>query len=253
MVGPVLWAVVPYRLRGMGTALSTMYIFFIGGFLGGLIAGFLTDAISVRGTVIILGVPTALIGGLLLMNGARYIRNDLSLVVEELLEEQEEFHKRTTQGTATPALQVANLDFSYGPVQVLFDVNFEVQPGETVALLGTNGAGKSTVLRVISGLAVPERGVVRLNGRNITYVSPEARARHLGIMQLPGGKGVFASLTVDQNLAVSARLNVGVAPRSRRAHRRCVRAVPGARRPAAADGEQPVGWAAADARARRAC
>ena len=207
MVGPVLWAVVPYRLRGMGTALSTMYIFFIGGFLGGLIAGFLTDAISVRGAVIILAVPTALIGGLLLMNGARYIRNDLSLVVEELLEEQEEFHKRTTQGTATPALQVANLDFSYGQVQVLFDVNFEVQPGETVALLGTNGAGKSTVLRVISGLAVPERGVVRLDGRNITYVSPEARARHLGIMQLPGGKGVFASLTVDQNLAVSARLN----------------------------------------------
>ena len=115
MVGPVLWAVVPYRLRGMGTALSTMYIFFIGGFLGGLIAGFLTDAISVRGAVIILAVPTALIGGLLLMNGARYIRNDLSLVVEELLEEQEEFHKRTTQGAATPALQVANLDFSYGP------------------------------------------------------------------------------------------------------------------------------------------
>jgi ABC-type branched-subunit amino acid transport system ATPase component/predicted MFS family arabinose efflux permease len=208
MVGPVMWAVVPYRLRGMGTALSTMYIFFIGGFLGGLIAGFLTDAISVRGAVIILSVPTAIIGGLLLMNGARFIRNDLSLVVEELLEEQEEFHKRTTRGETTPALQVANIDFSYGQVQVLFGVNFEVQHGETIALLGTNGAGKSTVLRVISGLAVPERGVVRLDGRNITYVSPEARARHLGILQLPGGKGVFAGLTVEQNLAVSARLDV---------------------------------------------
>jgi ABC-type branched-subunit amino acid transport system ATPase component len=207
MVGPVLWAVVPYRLRGMGTALATMYIFFIGGFLGGLIAGFLTDAISIRGAVIILAIPTAIIGGLLLMNGARFIRNDLSLVVEELLEEQEEFHKRSAVGAVTPALQVANLDFSYGPVQVLFDVNFEVQHGETVALLGTNGAGKSTVLRVISGLAVPERGVVRLDGRNITYVSPEARARQLGIMQLPGGKGVFPNLTIEQNLAVSARLN----------------------------------------------
>jgi ABC-type branched-subunit amino acid transport system ATPase component len=60
---------------------------------------------------------------------------------------------------------------------------------------------------VISGLAVPERGVVRLNGQNITYVSPEGRAKHLSIMQLPGGHGVFGNLTVEQNLAVSARLN----------------------------------------------
>jgi ABC-type branched-subunit amino acid transport system ATPase component len=103
-------------------------------------------------------------------------------------------------------LQVVNIDFSYGPVQVLFGVNFEVKQGETLALLGTNGAGKSTILRVISGLEVPERGVVRLQGRNVTYVAPEARAR-LGIVQLPGGKGVFPSLTVGQNLAVSGRLN----------------------------------------------
>ena len=63
------------------------------------------------------------------------------------------------------------------------------------------------MLRVISGLAVPERGVVRLSGQNITYVSPEMRAKYLSIMQLPGGHGVFANLTVEQNLAVSARLN----------------------------------------------
>ena len=206
MVGPVLYAVVPYRLRGMGSSLTTMYIFFIGGFGGGLIAAFATDSIGVRGTVILLGVPTSIIGGLMLMNGARYIRNDLSLVVAELLEEQEEHRKRTEHGLAPPVLQVADIDFSYGPVQVLFDVNFEVARGETLALLGTNGAGKSTILRVVSGLGVPERGVVRLNGQNITYVTPETRAR-MGIMQLPGGKGVFGNLTVGQNLAVSARLH----------------------------------------------
>jgi len=104
-------------------------------------------------------------------------------------------------------LGVENIDFSYGPVQVLFGVDFEVRKGETLALLGTNGAGKSTVLRVISGLAVPERGVVRLNGQNITYVSPEQRAKFLKIMQLPGGHGVFGNLTVEQNMNVSARLN----------------------------------------------
>src|SRR4029079_10729306 len=136
MTGPVLQAVVPYRLRGMGTAMATMYIFFIGGFLGGVLSGFFTNAIGVRGTVIALGVPTSIIGGLLLMNGARFIRNDLSLVVAELLEEQEEHRKRTEHGLAPPVLQVADIDFSYGPVPVLFDVNFEVARGETLALLG---------------------------------------------------------------------------------------------------------------------
>ena len=64
-----------------------------------------------------------------------------------------------------PVLQIHNLDFSYGPVQVLFDVNLDLQKGEVLALLGTNGAGKSTLLRAISGLGIPDRGVVRLNGR----------------------------------------------------------------------------------------
>ena len=73
-------------------------------------------------------------------------------------------------------------------MQVLFDVNFEIHRGECVALLGTNGAGKSTILRVVSGLEVPERGVVRLNGRNITYVAPEQRVRH-GHRAAPGRQG----------------------------------------------------------------
>ena len=120
----------PYRLRGMGTAMSTLYIFFIGGFMGGLLAGFFTDAIGVRGTVIILGVPRASSAALLLMNGARYIRNDLSLVVEELLEEQDEHRQalRAEDGDV-PLLQLANIDFSYGPVQVLFDVELRGPQG----------------------------------------------------------------------------------------------------------------------------
>jgi ABC-type branched-subunit amino acid transport system ATPase component/sugar phosphate permease len=208
MITPVLQAVCPYRLRGLGTAMGVMYVVFIGGFAGGVLAKFFTDAFDVRTAVLLLGIPSSIIGSLLLMNGARHIRHDLSLVVEELLEEQSEQHKRAEEGARTPVLQVANIDFSYGTVQVLFDVNFEIHKGECVALLGTNGAGKSTILRVISGLEVPERGVVRMNGRNITYVAPESRAR-MGLVQLPGGKGVFPSLTILQNLHVSARLNGG--------------------------------------------
>jgi len=208
MVTPVLTAVCPYRLRGLGTAMGVMYVVFIVGFAGGILADFFTNQFGVRGAVLILGIPSSIIGSVMLMNGARHIRHDLSLIVEELLEEQEEQRKRAAEGARTPVLQLANIDFSYGTVQVLFDVNFEIHRGECVALLGTNGAGKSTILRVASGLEVPERGVVRLNGRNITYVAPESRAR-MGIVQLPGGKGVFPSLTIAQNLAVSARLNGG--------------------------------------------
>jgi ABC-type branched-subunit amino acid transport system ATPase component/predicted MFS family arabinose efflux permease len=208
MITPVLQAVCPYRLRGLGVAMGVMYVVFIGGFAGAILADFFTNALGVRGAVMVLAIPTSIIGSLMLMNGARFIRHDLSLVVEELLEEQEEQRKRAEEGARTPVLQVANIDFSYGSVQVLFDINFEIHEGECVALLGTNGAGKSTILRVISGLEVPERGVVRQNGRNITYVGPEQRVRR-GIVQLPGGKGVFPSLTVQQNLAVSARLHGG--------------------------------------------
>ena len=208
MVTPVLQAVCPYRLRGLGVALGVMYIVFIGGFGGAILAEFFTNSFGVRTTVIVLLVPTSIIGSLLLINGARFIRHDLSLVVEELLEEQEEQRKRAVEGVSTPVLQMVNTDFSYGPVQVLFDVNFEIHRGECVALLGTNGAGKSTILRCISGLEVPERGVLRLNGRNITFVAPEQRVKH-GVVQLPGGKGVFPSLTVMQNLAVAARLRGG--------------------------------------------
>jgi ABC-type branched-subunit amino acid transport system ATPase component len=190
--------------------MGVMYVVLIGGFGGSVLADFFTNAFGVRDTVFLLLVPTSVIGALLLMNGARFIRHDLSLVVEELLEEQEEQRKRSIEGVETPVLQVANIDFSYGPVQVLFDVNFEIFRGECVALLGTNGAGKSTILRVISGLEVPERGVTRLNGRNITFVAPEQRVRH-GIVQLPGGKGVFPSLTVMQNLGVASRLRGGTA------------------------------------------
>src|SRR5581483_11997541 len=101
-----------------------------------------------------------------------------------------------------PVLQVRNLDYSYGKVQVLFDVAFEVHEREVLALLGTNGAGKSTILRVVSGLGVPTRGVVRLNGRTITYADPELRAK-VGVVSLAGGKATFDSLTVDENLRMA--------------------------------------------------
>jgi ABC-type branched-subunit amino acid transport system ATPase component/predicted MFS family arabinose efflux permease len=203
MIGPLIQAVTPYRLRGLGAALGSVYVFFIGATGGALLAALFTDTIGIRATALLLVVPSTVVGGLLVIRSASFIRNDLSLIVRELHEEQEETERRRREPDRIPALQVSDIDYSYGPVQVLFDVGFEVHPGQVLALLGTNGAGKSTVLRAIAGLGTPSRGVVRLHGRNVTYTTPEQRAR-LGVRTLLGGKGVFPAMTVRENLEIAA-------------------------------------------------
>jgi ABC-type branched-subunit amino acid transport system ATPase component/predicted MFS family arabinose efflux permease len=203
MVGPVIQSVVPYRLRGMGAALGSVYVFFLGATGGALLAAFFTSAFGVRAAVLLLGVPSTLLGGYLLVRSASSIKYDLSLVVAELREELAERDRQRSNPHDIPALHVDSIDFSYGHVQVLFDVGFEVRRGEVFALLGTNGAGKSTILRVIAGLGTPSRGVVRLHGTTITYVAPEQRVKY-GIRLLPGGSGVFPQMTVRENLEMGA-------------------------------------------------
>ena len=80
----------------------------------------------------------------MLLNGARHINQDLSLVVEEIREDKAENERMRADPDNIPVLQLNNIDFSYGQVQVLFDIELEVARGESLALLGTNGAGKST-------------------------------------------------------------------------------------------------------------
>jgi ABC-type branched-subunit amino acid transport system ATPase component len=100
-------------------------------------------------------------------------------------------------------LEVRDLDFWYGSVQVLFDIAVDVHDGEILALLGTNGAGKSTLLRAVSGHSRPRRGTVSFDGVDITRLRAEDRVR-LGIVQVPGGKAVFPDLTVAENLLAGA-------------------------------------------------
>jgi ABC-type branched-subunit amino acid transport system ATPase component/predicted MFS family arabinose efflux permease len=203
MVGPILISVVPYRLRGMGSALGAIYVFFVGATGGAVISALIVNAYGPRVAILTVFVPATVIGGLLIVRSSTFIRNDLSMVVAEIREELDEHERQLADPGTVPALQVNHIDFSYGQVQILFDVAFEVKRGEVLALLGTNGAGKSTILRAIAGLGTPSRGVVRLNGRSITYVAPEQRTR-LGIHLLPGGRGVFSELSVRENLEMAA-------------------------------------------------
>ncbi|NUU23059.1 MAG: MFS transporter [Streptomycetaceae bacterium] len=216
MVGPVLGSVVPYRLRGLGSALAAIYVFFVGATGGAVLSGLISDSYNPRVAVLAIGVPATVIGGWMIVRSASFIKNDLSLVVGELREELAERDRQLEDPENIPVLQVKNVDFSYGHVQVLFDVGFDVKRGETLALLGTNGAGKSTILKVVCGLGTPSRGVVRLNGRTITFVAPEQRGRY-GVHLLPGGKGVFPDMTVRENLEMAAfRVRKDTANRDRR-------------------------------------
>jgi branched-chain amino acid transport system ATP-binding protein len=102
-------------------------------------------------------------------------------------------------------LSVRDLTVSYGPVQVLFGVDLEVRRGEIVALLGTNGSGKSTILNAVSGLITATGGNVWFDGDYITTERPE-RIVGRGLVQAPGGKGTFPGLTVEENLRMSGFL-----------------------------------------------
>ena len=97
------------------------------------------------------------------------------------------------------------IDVHYGRVQVLYDVSIEVDDGEFVALLGTNGAGKSTWLKAVSNLVTPSSGKVVFDGHDITGLPPdEIVARGLG--HVPSGRGTLPDLTIEENLRLGGHL-----------------------------------------------
>ena len=102
-------------------------------------------------------------------------------------------------------LDARNIDLHYGKVQVLFDVSIKVARGEFVALLGTNGAGKSTFLKAVSNLSPVTSGRVVFDGNDITDLPPDAIAAR-GLAHIPGGRGTLPDLTVEENLRLGGYL-----------------------------------------------
>jgi branched-chain amino acid transport system ATP-binding protein len=100
-------------------------------------------------------------------------------------------------------LELEGVDSYYGQVRALSNVSLSVKDGEVVALLGANGAGKSTVLRTVSGLVHPRKGRVTLDDEDISGLSPYSIARR-GISHCPEGRLVFETMTVEENLELGA-------------------------------------------------
>ena len=100
-------------------------------------------------------------------------------------------------------LKLTEIDVFYGKVQALKRVSLEVQQGEIVTLIGANGAGKTTVLRAISGLEKPQHGTVEFQGESILRLPPEEIVAK-GICHVPEGRRIFPGLTVYENLEIGA-------------------------------------------------
>jgi ABC-type branched-subunit amino acid transport system ATPase component/sugar phosphate permease len=191
-----LLSIIPAQMRPHAQALVGIFQA-IGGLAGALLLGGIQTQYGVAGTMVAIAIP-GVIGAFIIASAGKLIEHDLDRMIDEVLED-EEIRRLKGIGAHLPMLACRGIDFSYGQLQVLFDVDFTVDDGEMVALLGVNGAGKSTLLKVISGIGLPTRGSVRYRGQEITYLDAERRLR-LGITQIPGGRAVFGPMTVVENL-----------------------------------------------------
>ncbi len=110
-----------------------------------------------------------------------------------------------------PALEISGLACGYGAMMAVHGVDITVPKGEITALLGSNGAGKSTTLRALSGLIPRTRGTIRLNGEDISELKADRRVDR-GIVMVPEGRMIFPEMTVEENLRIGA-----FPPRARKA------------------------------------
>ncbi len=107
------------------------------------------------------------------------------------------------RAAADPLLVVSNVETYYGPIMAIRGVSFTVPRGGIVTILGANGAGKTTILKTVSGVMDPQKGTVSFAGREIQGLDPDRVAR-LGLSHVPEGREVFPFLTVRENLAMGA-------------------------------------------------
>jgi branched-chain amino acid transport system ATP-binding protein len=104
-----------------------------------------------------------------------------------------------------PVLEVKNIETYYGPILAIKGISFEVHEGSIVTILGANGAGKTSVLKTISGVMEPEKGTIEFRGRRIDRMDPDKIVR-MGISHVPEGREIFHDLSVKENLAMGAFL-----------------------------------------------
>jgi ABC-type branched-subunit amino acid transport system ATPase component/MFS family permease len=211
LVGPAVQAittqVIPpvVRTQGvqmMGLAGIPALIFFLP------LAGQLQHDYGYSGAILF-SVPFALAGAIINMSAASFFEFDRrNALAGSMADHDWRAAKAAGQGKL---LVCRDIDVEYDGVQVLFGVDFDVTEGEIIALLGTNGAGKCTLLKAISGTQEASAGAVVFDGRDITHMPPHETARR-GVIHMPGGRGIFPGLSVRENLVLGNWMNAIAEP-----------------------------------------
>ena len=192
--------VVPPRARGF--ALSIGAVFIVPGLAFAPLLGGIADRAGLR-VGLLLMTPIYMIGAVIITSAGTSVEADIRAAQAASVASY--VARESKREGRAKLLVIRDLDVKYDQVQILFNLDFEVEEGETIALLGTNGAGKSTLLRAISGLTSASNGAIFFDGEDITFLPPSAHAAR-GIIQVPGGRGVFPNLTVAENLKLACWL-----------------------------------------------
>ena len=146
-------------------------------------------------------------------------------------------------------LEIKNIDVFYGDVQVIWDVSFNVDRGEIVALIGANGAGKSTILKTISGILRPKKGEILFESKPIYKIDPFMLIE-LGIAHVPEARRLFVEMTVEENLDMGS-LRGEARPQREKTKEMVFDAIAEASRKKEAAGWNLKRWRATDARRRK--
>jgi branched-chain amino acid transport system ATP-binding protein len=199
-IAAVLSLVIPPKVRALGFTVFSLFVLL--GIPALPVAGAIGDRWGIRVGIIAM-VPIFLIGAFILASSGSLVAADMKRVRAATLTQAE---ARQARLKGDPKILLCRgIDVAYGQTQVLFDVDFSVDDGEIVALLGTNGAGKSTLLNAISGLVEPRAGAIVYDGHDITMSDANTTCAE-GIVLVPGGKGVFPTLTVAENIDLAGWL-----------------------------------------------
>jgi branched-chain amino acid transport system ATP-binding protein len=197
LVSPARARTMSFSFGALFLVVGVIFLFY------GIGMGSISDNHGMRWGIAIL-MPYWVMAGLILITAAKFVGDDAAAGLRSLAAAAAARQGTDSEGSRA-LLVVRGLDVAYDQTQVLFGVDLDVYEGEIVALLGTNGAGKSTLLKAISALNPARSGSVYFDGRDIARLDPGAIA-HLGIAQVPGGRGIFPSLTVADNLRAAGWL-----------------------------------------------
>ena len=210
-VNTVISLVVPARIRGLG--IQTIAPF---GILGAWIPLALSQVSSTSGSAnaILYLVPLLLVAAAIIASASGSVEPDIRKAITASMADQAA--RQAREMGRDKILICRGVGVTYDGVAILDAVDFDVREGELVALLGTNGAGKSSLLRAISGIQQASNGAIFIDGDDVTHLPPEMIAAR-GVTMMPGGHAIFPTLTVKQNLDLAAWMSWRDPERSARA------------------------------------